>query len=260
MSQEKKGSSKRKRPETESSEDEGEEVGREDELELEDPTSPIDATGLALPPTADILEVPGNKRSLDDLLRELLKSAGVDDQFDAMARGQQPLFTAPVMVPTMADFAGIAAAIAALPGAVAAVVPGAVAAAMAPVAARVDNIRIRSYNKRQRTIHQAHGVQAGNGAGLPGMPALPAGGPASLAVAAAVAAAPLAVGAVPPAGAFPATDATVGGMGHAELHILSIIYNETFDVLAGDNLGQRRDKFGAGCVNKNPTEASSINM
>jgi hypothetical protein len=100
-----------------------------------------------------------NKRSPDDLLREqLLKSAGVDDQFDAMARSQQPLFAAPVMVPTMADFAGITAAIAALPGAVAAVVPGAVAAAMAPVAARVDNIRIRSYNKRQRTIHQAHGV------------------------------------------------------------------------------------------------------
>ena len=78
---------------------------------------------------------------------------------------------------------------------------------------------------------------------MPGMPALPAGGPAALAVASAVAAVPLAVGAVPPAGVFPASDTAIDTMSHADLQVLSIIYNETFDVLAGDTLGQRRGKF-----------------
>jgi hypothetical protein len=73
------------------------------------------------------------------------------------------------------------------------------------------------------------------------MPALPAGGPAALAVAAAAAAAPLPVGAAPP-GVFP-DDFAVDAMSHGELQVLSIVYNETFDILAGDSLAQRRDKF-----------------
>ena len=197
---------------------------------------------------------------------------------------QQQLCAAPVLVPTMADFGALTAAIAAMPGAVAAavaaVVPGAVAVAVAPLtaqvtmlAAQVTNIPIRAYNQRQNTIAQADGMpgpyrqplkvcfplvvavscvvrltcwcqgQAGNGAGLPGMPPLPAGGPAVLAVAAAVAAAPVAVGAVPLAGVFPADDTAIDTMSHADLQILSVIYNETFHIIAIDNLGQRRRKF-----------------
>ncbi len=187
---------------------------------------------------------------------------------------QQQLCAAPVLVPTMADFGALTAALAALPGAVAAVVPGAVAVAVAPLtaqvtmlAAQVTNIPIRAYNQRQNTIAQADGVpgpcrrpqkvcfplvvscvviltcwcqvHAGNGAGLPGMPALPAGSQAALAVEAA----PLAVGAAPPAEVFPANDAMIELMSHSDLQILSIIYNETFDIFADDTLSQRRDKF-----------------
>jgi hypothetical protein len=75
------------------------------------------------------------------------------------------------------------------------------------------------------------------------MPALPAGSQAALAVEAALAAAPLAVGAAPPAEVFPANDAMIELMSHSDLQILSIIYNETFDILADDTLSQRRDKF-----------------
>jgi hypothetical protein len=77
------------------------------------------------------------------------------------------------------------------------------------------------------------------------MPVLPVGGPAVLAVAAAGAAAPVAVGAIPLGVGFPATDMAIDSMNHADLQVLSIVYNETFNIVAGDDLGQRRDKFRA---------------
>jgi hypothetical protein len=75
------------------------------------------------------------------------------------------------------------------------------------------------------------------------MPPLPAGGAEALAVAAAVAAAPVAVGAAPPVGVFPVDDWAIDMMSHADLQVLSVIYNETFDIIAGDTLSQWRNKF-----------------
>jgi hypothetical protein len=270
--QEEKRGCKRKRPV---------EVVVEEKEEVEESSHIDDASVCQAPPTADMTEVSSNDQQQEELLKmdnrvpidieEVLKSSGMmDDQFmrnihelltssqnkqlGTMASGQQPLRAA--VANGLVEVADLVAIVALIPGAIAAAMPGAIAAAIAPLSAQLSNIPIRAYNKGQHASRQIVlavpgpcrrplKVEAGNGAGLPGMPVLPVGGPAVLAVAAAGAAAPVAVGAIPLGVGFPATDMAIDSMNHADLQVLSIVYNETFNIVAGDDLGQRRDKFRA---------------
>jgi hypothetical protein len=53
---------------------------------------------------------------------------------------------------------------------------------------------------------------------------------------------PLAVGAAVPSPPFPATVADLQGLSHAQISALSVVYNDTFGIVAADGLVQRRGK------------------
>jgi len=89
-------------------------------------------------------------------------------------------------------------------------------------------------------------VRPGNGPVLPGM-ARAAGHPM---VGAALAAAPIAVGAPVPSPPFPNTTRDVAQLSKVQLHMLAVMYNDSFEILPNDNLQIRRDKLKAWLLGK----------
>ncbi|KAL6071632.1 Protein kinase domain-containing protein [Balamuthia mandrillaris] len=158
---------------------------------------------------------------------------------------EDPITLMPVIVCTPDDVAAaVGPAVAAAVGpAVAAAVGPAVALAIAPLAAKINNGRKMASNRAafsavlKGTLAPAAATlvalekESGGAGGLPGAPP-----PAPL-----PAAHPFAVGVAIPL--FPATVAAVSSLSHAELNGLSILYNESFGIVAGDPVALRREKF-----------------
>jgi hypothetical protein len=160
-------------------------------------------------------------------LLELVKSKDRSEALDEFVRAcvDTTVITCPTLVATAAD-----------------IVP-AVTAAMAPfqasVTAQFHNLRMATRNRASYTVsasvaqplYPLHKFTAGVGPGLPNLPPAP---PMGFVVA-------VAVGAAPPG--FPATTTDLQELNHGQLQGLSIMYNDDFGVLPGDDEATTRNKF-----------------
>jgi len=166
---------------------------------------------------------------------------------------QDEYLAAPVLVSTPGDVAAaVGPAVAAAVGpAVAAAVGPAVAAAlvgaMATINAQFTNIRRGNRNKAGIKAVRNGAVVAGAqplqpplkvvaGAG-PILPGGPGAGPLPMGH-------PFPVGTPIPSPPFPANVAALDALTLAQLDTLAVVYNEDFNVAAGDNVATRRTKFG----------------
>jgi len=201
--------------------------------------------GLNVPP--DI----ASKPFADVVSAILAKDKNKHEDLDLAILGcayRPSLTVLPVLVSTPADLAGVfapggpgaLAVAAAVTAAVNAAVPAAVNAALVPITSN-----FRHYNRNERaflsvpaldagfaTLSPIRKEVAGAGPGLPGVAAaaLPAGHP-------------FGVGVPIPSPPFPATVAAFRALTLADISALSIIYNDTFGIVAADQLPQRLAKL-----------------
>jgi hypothetical protein len=163
--------------------------------------------------TKPLAEVYENRHKFDDWLRGFLDSSVV--------------VTAPTLVniitPTPGDLIGINANLATL------------TQQIASIDARTRNVKIAKANSiaiaELSPLTPLLKETPGNGVALPGPGIVP------------FAPVPLLVGAAPAVPPFPANLNALNAFTHQQISDLSVLYNDTFGIVAGDNIATRRTKL-----------------